>query len=143
MRRRRRKRGVWRKGHDLEAQPVQEGQLGKEDEQECKEVEREEPGVVPRVVCRDEEADGCAAREEGVSRDREKVCSPRSAAYSQSDWNTRQPLFGRRVLRALVNLLPQRQLVVGPRIALKGRASDVVEHEVRNLGKEEGRGKRQ
>ena len=55
---------MWCEGHDLEAQPVQDGQLGKEDEQEGKEVEREEPGVVPRVVRRDEEADGRAARKE-------------------------------------------------------------------------------
>ena len=53
--------------------------------------------------------------------------------HSQANGNAGEPLLGRRVLRSVVNLLPERQAVVRARVGLERRAGDVVEHDIGDL----------
>lgn len=55
--------------------------------------------------------------------------------HEQGDGEGRQPLFGWRVLRAGVDLLPQRQAVVHPAVVgeVERHTRDVVEDEVGHL----------
>lgn len=52
------------------------------------------------------------------------------AEQKQDDRHAQQELFGRRILIAIVNLLPHVEIVVGAGIELEGNPLHVVEHEV-------------
>src|SRR5690242_15508028 len=86
---------------ETESQPVENGQLGEEDEQQCREVEPEQQWVVLGVMCRDQE---------------------------EPNRHRCEPLLGGRVLCAFVDLFPQSELVKHTGIVLEGSACDVVEH---------------
>lgn len=53
----------------------------------------------------------------------------------QRNGDAHEPLFGRCVLVALVNLLPHRQVIIGASVLIgaEGRAGDVVEHQEAEL----------
>ena len=55
---------------------------------------------------------------------------------SQGDGCAEEPLFSWRILGALVNLFPERQVIIGPsvKIRVERYARHPVEHEVGNLG---------
>lgn len=53
------------------------------------------------------------------------------AQQEQGDGHAEQELLGRRVLVAIVNLLPHVEVVVGAGVELEGNAAHVVEHQVR------------
>lgn len=53
------------------------------------------------------------------------------AQKEQDDGHTEEELLGRRVLRAIVDLLPHVEVVVGATIELERCAAHVVEHYVR------------
>ena len=51
----------------------------------------------------------------------------------QSNRETNKPFFRRCILRAFINLLPKRQLIVSAGVALEGNSCHIVEHEIREL----------
>lgn len=54
------------------------------------------------------------------------------AEQEQDDRHAQQEFLGRRVLVAVVNLLPHVEIVVGTGVEFKGHATHPVEHEVRS-----------
>ena len=54
-----------------------------------------------------------------------------SAQEEQDDRYTEQKFLGRRVLSAVIDLLPHVQIIEGPAIKVERDAANVVEHDVR------------
>ena len=60
-------------------------------------------------------------------------CAPPYRRYAQSNRDARKILLGGRVLLSIVDLLPERKIVVSASVALERCSCHIVEHDVRDL----------